>query len=274
MRFVCRLLSIAALVSVVGTSQIASAARTVTQSGPWWVVDSENFRVCGITDRKAVEGLSDACEQKRAELQSKWLGGATAEAWEPRCHVVLHPTADSYIREVGEGQTAGSSLIEFAGKQLSSRRVDLRADHPQGFEDALAHELTHVVVADRFIERQIPRWADEGMAVLADSKTKQSLHRADLDSARTQRATFRLVELLNLETYPEPQRQGAFYGQSLSVVEFLVARSGPETFVKFVERATIAGYDAALKEIYRFDDLAHLEQEWNRHVVSTQVAQR
>ena len=139
---------------------------------------------------------------------SGWAAAKTA-AWEPKCYIVLHPTAESYLREVGEGQmTAGSSLIEFAGNRLVTRRVDLRADHPDGYLGALAHELTHVVVADRFVERQIPRWADEGMAVLADTQGKQDLHHADLGVARANRTTFRLVELMQLENYPDASRQG------------------------------------------------------------------
>ena len=73
------------------------------------------------------------------------------------------------------------------------------------------------MVAERFVERQIPRWADEGMAVLADTQGKQDLHHADLRLARANRTTFRLVELMQLENYPDATRQATFYGQSASL---------------------------------------------------------
>ncbi len=174
------------------------------------MLESANFCVCGIASQEQIKALLDTCEATRSGLSTQWLGsdksgsdklgrdnldggksgggksgggksgggksgggksgGGKAGVWEPKCYIVLHPTAESYLREVGEGQmTAGSSLIEFAGNRLVTRRVDLRADHPEGYLGALAHELTHVVIAERFIERQIPRWADEGMAVLADT---------------------------------------------------------------------------------------------------------
>ena len=48
---------------------------------------------------------------------------------------------------------------------------------------ALPHELTHLILADRFSPRQVPRWSDEGMAVLADPAEKQRLHLRDLRQA-------------------------------------------------------------------------------------------
>ena len=192
-----------------GRADAEPASSVVSQQGPWCVVESANFRVCGITSREQIKGLLDTCEATRGKLSAQWLGGGKTAAWEPKCYIVLHPTANSYLREVGEGQmTAGSSLIEFAANRLVTRRVDLRADHPDGYLGGLAHELTHVVVADRFIERQIPRWADEGMAVLADTQGKQALHHADLSQARANRTAFRLVELMQLENYPDASHAG------------------------------------------------------------------
>jgi peptidase MA superfamily protein len=236
-------------------------------------LESANFRVCGIASPEQIKALLDTCEATRSRLSAQWLGSHKdgdddkRGVWEPKCYIVLHPTAQSYLREVGEGQmTAGSSLIEFAGNRLVTRRVDLRADHPEGYFGALAHELTHVVVADHFVERQIPRWADEGMAVLADTQGKQSLHHADLGVARANRTTFRLIELMQLENYPEASRQGAFYGQSASLVRFLVARAGERAFVGFLTKSNEIGYDAALRDVYQFSGVAELERHWSRHL--------
>ena len=253
------------------TSAEPASSGSATQIGPWCVIESANFRVAGITSQQQIKALLDTCEATRSKLTAQWLGAGTG-AWEPKCYIVLHPTADSYLREVGEGQmTAGSSLIELAGDRLVTRRVDLRADHPEGYLGALAHELTHVVIAERFIERQIPRWADEGMAVLADSKSKQDLHHGDLGLARSNRTTFRLIELMQLEKYPEPERQGTFYGQSASLVRFLVAHGGEQKFVGFLKKSSQIGYDAALRDIYKFSGVAELEQHWKRHLETAAV---
>ena len=244
-------------------AQSATATAAVEQQGAWTIIESANFRLCAVAPRQTLDALAATCEATRNQLAGKWLGKAADTAWSPKCYIVLHPTAQSYLNEVGQGQmTAGSSLIEFDANRLVTRRIDLRADHPQGYGDALAHELTHVVVAERFIERQIPRWADEGMAVMADCQAKQALHLADLAQARRGNGIFRLVELVSLEQYPGADRQGAFYGQSASLVRYLVERGGPQKFIEFVDRATTEGYETALRRTYGIETLSQLEREW------------
>ena len=131
-------------------------------------------------------------------------------------------------------------------------------------KSALAHEMTHVVIAERIDRGRIPAWADEGMAVLADMPEKQSLHAADLRQGLRSRTTFRVVELLNLAAYPAPARIGVFYGQSGALVSFLVGRGTPAQFVRFIERAIDHGYDRALRETYQIDGVAQLEQIWRK----------
>jgi hypothetical protein len=270
-RPVSALFLLAALLMATPCGAADSATVTVSKIGPWLRAETANFYICAIAPEAEVRSLAAACERTREQLVRQWLGDkAGAVAWSPKCYVVLHPTAESYLREVGEGQqTAGSSLIELENKKIVTRRVDLRADHPEGCDDALAHEMTHVVVADGFMERQIPRWADEGMAVLADSTTKQTLHFADLRQARDERGDFRVAELLGLENYPPPEQQGAFYGQSASLTKFLVDKGTPAQFMRFVQRANAQGYDVALRDIYNIPSVIALEQQWARHVDSS-----
>ncbi|MBS0209692.1 MAG: hypothetical protein JSS27_12150 [Planctomycetes bacterium] len=244
----------------------------------WQFLETENFKLCARATADEVRQLAHSCEELRKHLDTKWLGTtveqqAERERWTPRCLVYVHPTAASYLREVGPGQqTAGSSLVEFDKGQLITRRIDLRADHPEGYQDALAHEMTHVVVADRFIQSPLPRWADEGMAVLADSREKQKAHNADLHDSRRNGTAFRLAELFALEEYPQPHRQAAFYGQSASLARYLVERHSADKFVAFIEVACRSGYDTAAREVYGLASLVELEQGWIAHLKTPQAA--
>lgn len=244
----------------------------------WQFLETDNFKICARASADDVRKLAHSCEELRKHLDTKWLGTkperqSEQAGWTPRCLVYVHPTAASYLREVGPGQqTAGSSLVEFDKGQLVTRRIDLRADHPEGYQDALAHELTHVVVADRFTTVALPRWADEGMAVLADSSEKQTAHYSDLTDSRRNGTAFRLAELFALENYPRPERQAAFYGQSASLARYLVKRGSAEQFVKFVEQACTVGYDAALREVYAVGSVAELERNWLAHLKTPQAA--
>jgi hypothetical protein len=118
-----------------------------------------------------------------------------------------------------------------------------------------------VVIADRFPDSQVPRWADEGMAILADSAQKQERHFVDLRTAHQRGSLFRLNELFSLEAYPQG-RWDTFYGQSASLVRFLVERDTHQQFIEFVARANDHGYDRALRDIYQIDGAGDLERQW------------
>jgi hypothetical protein len=271
------LLAIVFCLSLVNAAQAETAEREWRDSG-WQFIETANFKICARATADEVRQLARSCEDLRKHLDTKWLGASAAEkaektGWTPRCLVYVHPTAASYLREVGPGQqTAGSSLVEFDRGQLVTRRIDLRADHPDGYQDALAHEMTHVVVADRFTAVPLPRWADEGMAVLADSGEKQSAQYSDRTASRRNGTAFRLVELFSLEDYPRPERQAAFYGQSASLARYMVERGSPEQFVRFVEQACKIGYDEALRDVYQVAGVAELEREWLAHLKTPQAA--
>ncbi len=126
----------------------------------------------------------------------------------------------------------------------------------------MPHELTHVILADCFLGRLVPRWIDEGVALLADPTEKQLRHKAEMEQAVADRSAFRVIELLTLEDYPAGNRWGAFYGQSLSLVEYLTKQRSTNDFIHFVQLSFDKGYDASLREVYGLADVAALERSW------------
>jgi hypothetical protein len=264
---------------IVGGEPIADTQGRVRQSSrasnppaQWYLRESPNFRVYCTTDAGEPERLARRCEQLRGHLTRVWLGATETPNWSKRCDVVVFPNLEAYLQVVGReaAQTAGSALIEADGLRVSTRRIDLRGDLGREMESALAHELTHVVLADRIDRRRIPAWADEGMAVLADTPEKQTLHLADLRQGVRSQKAFRTGELLTLQSYPHPTRMGVFYGQSCSLVNFFVQRGTPQQFVQFLEIALARGYDAGLREIYAIENVARLEQLWSQSMSSSE----
>ena len=251
------LLSLAASPEAAADSPAVAVTRTASRAeSPSFVVHSQ---AGGIDARVAAQ----TCEQWRSKLQRYWCD-REAEAWSPKCQIVVHSSRASYLGAVGAGGAAtyGSSLLDFGrDKRVSSRRIDIRGDSPLGMA-AMPHELTHVVLADLLGGRQPPRWADEGMAMLADTRDKQLLHERDLNQGLARQAAFRMAELLSIESYPHPSRVPAFYGQSVSLTAFLAYRDDPAKFVEFVRRALDQGYDAALKQVYAIENVGQLETLW------------
>lgn len=225
---------------------------------------TEHFIIQAAATPEALADLGRRCEALRTELRAKWFDdGAADVAWTPRCTLVVHATERSYHGDVPGGeQTLGSSWIEFEGGRVVTRQIDVRGDRADWFEEAMAHELTHVLLADRFIDAPMPRWAEEGLALLADTRAKQAGHEADFRRAWQSRRHYRVVELVSLEEYPSDRQITTFYGQSASLVRYLTARGRPSQFVDFIQRATTDGYDAALRAVYDIDGLAALEKAW------------
>lgn len=230
---------------------------------------SANFDVQSYRGGPAVAEILNRCESLRGECRRVWLDLQDEAAWNPRCSVVLHATRAGYLQAVGRGgsQTSGSSLVRFERDRVVLRRVDLVVAR-DGTITALAHELTHVVLADRFGPRRPPLWLDEGIATLADAAAKQSLHDRDCRRAMENGSALRLIELLRLEAFDSAEQIPAFYGQSLSLVRFLAERDPPAKTVIFAERAMHVGHDRALAEHYNIGGLAALEREWRDYAAA------
>lgn len=236
---------------------------TVEIHGGQWQATSVNFVVRNYHPSHDARQVVEHCERWRTKLQKYWIA-AEQDAWAAKCEVVVHANISTYLTAVGVGgrQTFGSSLVKFGtDKQIARRLIDFRGDHAHGLA-AVPHEMTHVVLADLLDGRQPPRWADEGMAILADTHEKQMLHERDLTNGIASRTAFRVTELMAIESYPLPSRIAAFYGQSASLTACLAKRDDPARFVEFLRRSLDDGYDKALREVYHLDNIAQLEQLW------------
>ncbi len=235
----------------------------------WRKSESSNFFIHATSDEATRAKVARTCEKLRKQLTTKWFGD-NLEAWERKCHVVLHRTKSTYQQAVGDAvaNTSGSTWIEFDKRNktlVTLRRIDLLCDKVADDLTALPHELTHALLADWFEDQQPPRWLDEGIAVLNDPVAKQALHLRDLRNAYYNHTSFRILELLQLEDHPRQDRIPAFYGQSLALVQFLIERESPDKLLKFVARSHTVGHDSALREIYDIDGIAALEHLWQMH---------
>lgn len=259
------------LVLILGLAALgadASASTDVAEpaapAGDQWVATSSSFVVRNFHPGHDARQVAAHCERWRTKLQKYWAA-QQQPAWQCRCEVTVHAGIAGYLAVVGSGgrSTFGSSSLSFTKcKQVASRSIDVRGDSPRGLA-ALPHEMTHVVLADWLDGQQPPRWADEGMAILADSHEKQMLHERDLSCGLAQGSAFRVAELLTIDGYPEPNRIPAFYGQSASLTACLALRDDPARFVEFLRRVHNDGYDRALRDIYHIENVAQLENHWH-----------
>lgn len=234
------------------------------QAAGWSVIETANFRVWSPMERQHAAALAERCETLRRELSQKWLAQRVSPNWLPKAEVVVHRTLGEYSAalNISGSESSGCSTIQLDQGRVTYRRIDLRADAVEWSTSTLPHELTHLVIADRFSVRQLPRWVDEGLAVLAESPAKRSQRRQAAAAAKRNQGSLALSDIVLGN--PNPRNCLAFYVESAALVEFLVHRRGPEDFLKFVEKAMDNGYDQALREVYQLDGLRGLHDAWNR----------
>lgn len=260
----------------------------------WHQVETANFRVWANGPELAGR-VAKACEEQRAELRMYWgefeakphasegtaetevkkqATNALPEQWDTRCEVVVHPTQAQYVAAVGPGgeRSFGASYWRLDQGRIAHRRIDLRSDQRDPCIAALPHELTHLVIADRFPTQPLPRWLDEGIALLADPLNKQRGHESDWLTAQQRATAFRLVELLEQQKYPSADRVQTFYGQSAAMVRDLLRRQSPAELLRFIETAQQRGYDVALRQHYGLENLGRWEEELLRQKTSPGVS--
>ncbi len=244
---------------------------TPAQGEGWAVAETTNFRIHHRQSPEMAEKIAHIAESTRAAMSRKWFGDVPAD-WTPRCEVYLHPTARDYARETGAPLwSPGHSSMEARGDRVLVRRMDLSLDVPRLLDAVVPHETTHILLCGRFGKFIVPRWVDEGVAVLTEPRDRIELHLRNLPRHRQEQTLFPLVQLTKFyEKYPEERLVGPFYAQSVSLVEFLSAQpGGPREFIRFVRDGLEGGYDAALRKHYGIQGFEDLEKRWQQHAFTT-----
>jgi hypothetical protein len=245
-----------------GEGEIAVRELGLNADG-WQVAETANFRVFYRQSSELAEQAARVAERTRTAMYSKWFGAA-CDDWNPKCDLFLHATGQDYNQATrAPVSSPGHSSFRYDDHgQLASRRIDLRCDHPDLLTAVLPHETTHTVLAGSFGAQQMPRWADEGMAVLTEPRDKIERYLRNLPQHYQDRHLFQVRQLMQMPDYPHPDYVGAFYAQSVSIVEFLTNKEGPRVFADFVRDGLKDGYEAALRKHYKYQDFAAMQEDW------------
>jgi hypothetical protein len=237
----------------------------------WARAETANFRIFHNQSRELAEQVGQIAERTRQRVHEKWFGGPP-EAWTPVCEVYLHATTQEYVKVTGApGHSPGHSTIRTETGRITGRRIDLRCDEPDLVAAILPHETAHVVLASQFPGQSVPRWADEGVAVLTESRERVERYLRNLPALRQQGQLLQVSQLLQLQDYPEPRRITAFYAQSVSLVEYLADLRGPQVFSQFLRDALRGGYEPALQKHYQLRDFDELQLAWAQKVFAQPV---
>lgn len=247
--------------------KLCRCVRRVESNG-WKVIESKSFRVHHVGSSAVAERIAPLCEQSRQTLRERWIGNNKNSEWTPKCDVFLYPSGSEFQRLTRwPDEMWGVADLEIGQGRVWKRRLYMRADDPKRLDKVLIHELTHVVLADHFAQHQIPRWADEGIAVLSEPAERQNELRRWLNDEATQGRVFSLQQLVTQRELPGDKRLGdLFYAQSSSLVEFLLAERHltERQVLRFVAETETRGLDSALARWFPNVSSVSLDSAWRQ----------
>ena len=261
------------LLTVARQRKTASPAASSAVPTDWQTIETPSFIIRFQSERDIAERLAKAAESKREEIFKLW-SGPPGGAWTPKCEVVLHPTAECYAKMTGKPAAGtGHATVRLVEGKAASRRIDLQADDAAVITNALPRELTHVVLADLFPYTPPPRWAEEGIAILAGSPEEIGRYLRTLPRCARNGELFTVTALLEMKDFPAADKVTGFYCGSVSLVEYLVKLKGEKHFTTFLRDCQRYGTASALKRQYGIESAQALQEAWLKAALDGSRAQ-
>jgi len=242
----------------------AGAHRESGAQGGGDVVETSSFRVHHSGHRELAESIAKSAETLRKEIFERWSGPPSG-AWSVKCDIHIHSTADAFAKATGRPAAGtGNATVRLADGRAEERRIDLRADDDAVSTNALPRELTHVVLADLFPDKPAPKWAVEGMAILAGTPEEAERYTRTLRRCARDGEWLGLAQLLELKDFPK-ENVTAFYCESVALTEYLIRAAGNErNFTIFLRDCHRYGTAQALKRQFNINDPQALESTLKR----------
>jgi hypothetical protein len=194
------------------------------------------------------EKVAESAETNRRRLAKLWLGKELPD-WPNPCRIDVNPAE----------RAGGVTEITYADGKVMFQRVSVRGPLERVLAGPLPHELTHVMFAHHF-GRPLPRWADEGGAIVSEGTAQRAAHRKAFGEMLLGNRQFPLRQLLNMKSYPSDIP--CLYAQGHSVSTFLVAAKGHQTFLSFLQSGMDGDWDEAVRSQYGYQNVEQLERAW------------
>lgn len=218
-----------------------------------------NFVVEAATPQLAQQ-FGQAAEHWRREKAIDWLG-QEMPPWNEPCPLHIHVTM---------GGAGGATQFSFDRGRILGQNMNIEGSLDRLLVSVLPHEVTHTVFAYYF-RCPVPRWADEGGAVLSEDDLERGRHdQLCRQILNTPGRAIPLRRLFALQQYPGDVM--ALYAEGFSVSQFLVSNGGRPTFLAFVATGMQRGWDAAAQYFYHYNSVDELEQAWLAHLRATKRA--
>ncbi len=198
-------------------------------------------------------------EYYRKQKALEWLGHEMPN-WTQPCPLVLNVTM---------GDPSGATTFTFGPQGVTSQHMQIQGPLDRLINSVLPHEVTHTVFAYYF-RCPVPRWADEGGAVLSEDDIELEKHNKIVRNILNHGQQFPLRRLLSLKDYPQDHSKVVcLYAQGFSLAHYLVYVSNKQNYLKFVAHGMHRGWDSAAHTFFGYRSIEEMEQAWLKHLRET-----
>src|SRR5262245_53669462 len=208
---------------------LAGMLLLTVQSSPAASHRSTNFEVMAVTEEIARQ-IAQVAEEQRKQLAVLWLG-EELPAWSQPCSIRV---------TVRLGGSGGATTFAFDRGKVLSQNMHVEGPLDRLLRSVVPHEVMHTILAHT-IGKPVPRWADEGCAVLAEDEPEEKRHDGALRQVLGGGRAIPLGRLFSVRDYPPDVM--ALYAQGHSVTRFLVEKKGRATFLAFLRQGMDGGWE-------------------------------
>jgi hypothetical protein len=231
---------------------VLAAALSSLGAGPYQH-RTPNFIIYAPSPQVAQE-VGQYAEQYRKEKALLWLG-REMPTWPAPCPVEVT------VQMEGAG---GATTFVYGPSGVEQQKMHIEGRYDRLLNSVLPHEVTHTVFA-HYYRCAMPRWADEGGAVLSEDQPERNRH--DNLARGILSTPGRLIPLRRLFALTEyPDDVMSLYAEGYSVSNFLVNQGGEkgrQTFLGFVASGMkTRDWDGSVRTYYGYQNVNELERAW------------
>ena len=221
-------------------------------------IRTQNFLVTA-PDEQIARQFGQMAETYRKQKAMEWLGHEIPP-WTAPCPLTVKPTLG--------GSGGGATSFNYQNGTYQIISMDISGPLERMLNSVLPHEVTHTIFAHHF-RFPVPRWADEGGAVLSEDDLERGRHDQLCRSFLNSQQKVSLRRLFTLREYNEVDNVMKIYAQGYSVTSYLIEISDRGTFLNFVNMGVSAGWDKAVQTYYHHQTVEELEETWLQHLRAT-----
>ncbi|MFL5330169.1 MAG: hypothetical protein ACJ8C4_14805 [Gemmataceae bacterium] len=221
-------------------------------------IRTQNFLVTA-PDEQIARQFGQMAEVYRKQKAIEWLG-AEIPPWTAPCPLTVKPSLG--------GSGGGATSFNYDRGSYTIISMDISGPLERMLNSVLPHEVTHTIFAHHF-RAPVPRWADEGGAVLSEDDIERGRHDQLCRTFLNSQQKVSMRRLFTLREYHEVDNVMKIYAQGYSVTDYLVGLSERQTFLNFVATGMRNGWDRAVQTYYQLNSVEELEEAWLQHLRTT-----